>query len=535
MMSNHQPDGRPVRIPPTEGDPPPVPTDDFIVRTEKITKIYPGTVALDKVDFKLHRGKVNALVGENGAGKSTLMKILAGVEQATSGRLLLNGKEIAPRSPKEAEELGIGIIYQELNLFPNMSVAENIFIAHEETFANLYIHHHEQERRASELLAQLEQPINPKTLVSNLRIGQQQIVEIAKTLALDVNILIMDEPTSALSDTEVEVLFRVIKDLKAQGVTIVYISHKLEELLQISDYVTVLRDGKLIGEANMQDIDLGWIVEKMVGQDKTTRYTPPEHEIGDEVLRVQDLTLRLPDRGKGNVLDEVSFTLKRGEILGIYGLMGAGRTELFETLIGLHPYASGDIWLEGKKMSGGNIRQRIKHGIMLIPEDRQREGLVQTMTVSDNMVLASLRRFFNGLFLSGNKEDGEVKEMINELSIKVPSVNALISSLSGGNQQKVVVAKALMTSPRVLLMDEPTRGIDVGAKQEIFDIMTDLSKQGLGIIFVSTELKEVMAIADRILVMSKGQITAEMDRGEVTETVLVEASAAGLEKASAGA
>jgi erythritol transport system ATP-binding protein len=505
---------------------------DVILRAENISKVYPGTQALKAVDFNIYRGKVNVLVGENGAGKSTLMKILAGVEQATEGKLLLEGKEIQPQTPREAEALGIGIIYQELNLFPNLSVAENIFTAHELTQAGVLIKHREQEKHATKLLARLEQPISPKTLVSNLRIGQQQIVEIAKALALDVQILIMDEPTSALSNVEVEILFRVINELKAQGVSIVYISHKLDELLQIGDYITILRDGNLITESEISKVNLPWIVENMVGHDTQAIYTPPAREIGKEILRVENLSLESPSKKRGFLVDQVSFSLHAGEILGIYGLMGAGRTELFETLIGLHPYSKGEISLDGQAIKGSSIGERIKQGIMLIPEDRQREGLVQVLSVANNMILASLRNYRARLpYLSPNKQRDFVGRMIKELSIKVSNPQNLISSLSGGNQQKVVVAKALLTSPKVLLMDEPTRGIDVGAKEEIFDIMTELAQRGLGILFVSTELKEVMAMADRILVMSHGRITAEYQRAEATEQALVEASAAGHEAA----
>jgi erythritol transport system ATP-binding protein len=504
--------------------------DDVILRAEKISKAYPGTQALKEVDFNIYRGKVNVLVGENGAGKSTLMKILAGVEQATSGRLLLEGSEIHPQNPREAAALGIGIIYQELNLFPNLSVAENIFTAHELTQARIVVKHREQEKRAAELLARLEQPINPKTLVTNLRIGQQQIVEIAKVLALDVRILIMDEPTSALSNAEVEILFRVIDELREQGVSIVYISHKLDELIQIGDYITVLRDGNLIAESEIPKVNVPWIVEHMVGRDTQAIYIPSAHDIGEEIMRVENLTLESPGKRRDYLIDHVSFSLHAGEILGIYGLMGAGRTELFETLMGVHPYAKGEIWLGGQQLMGRSISERIKQGIMLIPEDRQREGLVQVLSVSNNMMLASLRNYLARFFyLSSAKERVSVTQMLKELSIKVSNPRNLISSLSGGNQQKVVVAKALLTSPKVLLMDEPTRGIDVGAKEEIFDIMTELAKRGLGVLFVSTELKEVMAMADRVLVMSRGRITAEYKRAEVTEQALVEASALGNE------
>ena len=504
----------------------PTTADDVILHASQVTKLYPGTLALDKVDFNIYRGKVNVLVGENGAGKSTLMKILAGVEQPTEGTLLLEGKPIDPKSPRDAEEHGIGIIYQELNLFPNLNVSENIFMAHEVTLGRAVISHGSQEQRTRELLNRLEQDIDPKSLVQNLRIGQQQIVEIAKALALNVNILIMDEPTSALSDSEVEVLFRVIEELKASGVSIVYISHKLEELMRIGDYITVLRDGRKIAESPMDGIDLSWIIERMVGRDTVASYIQPQHPIENELLSAASITL--PKHGGGYLLDNVSFTLRAGEVLGIYGLMGAGRTELFECLMGLHPHAKGQIMLDGKRLSG-SIDKRINQGIMLIPEDRQREGLVSALTVADNMLLASLSHYVQGFYLSSAKEKSNIQRLVRELAIKVASVNNLISSLSGGNQQKVVVAKALLTSPKVLLMDEPTRGIDVGAKEEIFDIMRKLAAQGLGIIFVSTELKEIMAMADRILVMSKGVITREFNHAEATQQALVEASAIGLE------
>ncbi|WP_119066326.1 sugar ABC transporter ATP-binding protein [Aggregatilinea lenta] len=504
------------------------PPDGVILRAEQVSKFYPGTVALDHVDFNVYRGKVNVLVGENGAGKSTLMKILAGVEQPNEGRLMLEEKEIRPKSPREAEEEGIGIIYQELNLFPNLNVSENIFMAHELTQGKSVIKHRMQEVRTRALLSRLEQPIDPRTLVQNLRIGQQQIVEIAKALAFDTQILIMDEPTSALSNAEVEVLFTVIEDLKAAGVSIIYISHKLEELMQIGDVITVLRDGRLIAEAPMGKVDLPWIIERMVGRETEMVYHPPQHEFGEPILDVNHITL--PKPGGGHLLEDVSFSLRAGEILGVYGLMGAGRTEMFECLMGLHPEASGEIRINDRKVRG-LIDSRIAQGLMIIPEDRQREGLVQELSIADNMLLASLRRYMRSFFLSAAKENESITRLIKELSIKVSSPQHLVSSLSGGNQQKVVVAKALLTSPKILLMDEPTRGIDVGAKEEIFQIMRNLAAQGLGIIFVSTELKEIMAMADRILVMSKGRITKEFDRTEATQQALVEASAIGHELA----
>jgi len=499
---------------------------DVILRAQHITKVFPGTLALDKVDFNVYRGKVNVLVGENGAGKSTLMKILAGVESPTDGKLLLEGKEVKFRSPLEATRHGIGIIFQELHLFPNLSVVENIFLARElTTRGGLIIDTKTQEKRARELLERLEQPIDPKAMVGDLRLGQQQIVEIAKALAQDVRILIMDEPTSALSASEVAVLFRIIRDLKAHGVSIIYISHKLEELLQIGDYLTVLRDGRVQAEAPASVVDVPWIIEKMVGRSLATFFHRENHSVHDELLRVDKLCLPRP--GGGFFVDNVTFSLRAGEILGIYGLMGAGRTELFECLIGLHPEAYGDIYLAGKKVTAQTIAERIEQGLVLIPEDRQRAGLIPTMSVASNMTLASLSKFTKGFYLLSSVEKASITRMIKELSIKVANPQNLIASLSGGNQQKVIVGKGLLTAPRVLLMDEPTRGIDVAAKADMFEIMSKLANQGFGVLFASSELKEVMAMADRILVMSKGRITGEFERANATEEALVAASAVG--------
>ncbi len=499
------------------------PGDDVILRAEQITKVFPGTVALDSVDFNVYRGKVNVLIGENGAGKSTLMKILAGVETPTRGRLLLDGKTIALKSPRHAARNGIGIIYQEMNLFPNLSVTENIFMAREKTREGFVIDSAAQDRIARELMGRLEQKIDPHETVGNLRLGQQQIVEIAKALEEEVRILIMDEPTSALSTAEVSVLFRVIRELKDQGVSIIYISHKLDELLQIGDFVTVLRDGRLMAEASVENINLDWIIEKMVGRNPAEAAGPHEAISRGIVLLVEALTL--PRISGGYTLDRVSFSLHRGEILGIYGLMGAGRTELLESLMGLHPAARGKVSLNSRPVEGAAISERINLGLALVPEDRQAEGLVPTLSVADNMILSSLARFFNGFYLSKKKERESVREMIRDLSLKVSDPGELITALSGGNQQKVVVARGLMTTPKVLLMDEPTRGIDVNAKSEIFTIMNDLARAGIGILFASSELKEIMALSDRVIVMAGGRLTGEFRRGAYTEADLVAASA----------
>ncbi|MBE2232935.1 MAG: sugar ABC transporter ATP-binding protein [Anaerolinea sp.] len=500
-------------------------SDPVVLRAENITKVYPGTVALDNVNFNVYRGKVNVLIGENGAGKSTLMKILAGVEQPTSGHIFLEEKEIHVRDILAAAAQGIGIIFQEMSLCPNLSVAENIYLAREVKQRGLTIDRKFQKEHTRELIQHLEQDIDPDALVSDLRIGQQQIVEIARALAQDVRILIMDEPTSALSTAEVAVLFRVINELKAEGVSIIYISHKLDELLQIGDFVTILRDGKLVETARAADISVAWIIEKMVGKNPASLFARTEQYVGEVLMRVEDLTL--PRAGGGFVVDHVSFNLHAGEILGLYGLMGAGRSDVVDCLAGIRPEATGKVWINDQPVLGTTVSERIGSGIVLVPEDRQREGLVQPMSVHDNILLASLKSYMSGFFLAPGKEKEAVQEMVKRLSIRVANVNQPITSLSGGNQQKCVVAKALLTTPKVLMLDEPTRGIDVGAKSEIFEITTRLAQQGYGVIFISTELKEVLTMSDRILVMSKGAITGEFSRQEATEEKLVAASAVG--------
>ncbi len=497
--------------------------NNVVLSAENITKVFPGTMALDDVTFEVQRGLVNWLFGENGAGMSTVIKILAGVEQPSKGRVLLGGQEIHLHSPSDAARHGIGIIYQELNLCPNLSVMDNIFLAREKLGRGV-IDRKSQRQLALKLVQILDQTIEPDTLLGNLRIGQQQIVEIAKALMQDVRVLIMDEPTSALSTAEVEVLFDVIRGLKGRGVSIIYISHKLDELMQIGDNITVLRDGRIVAHSLAHEVGVPWIVEKMVGRNPAALFTRQEHTIGEPLLRVEDITL--PRVGGGYVLDHVSFTLRVGEILGFYGLMGAGRTDLLDCLAGLRPEATGKIWLNDREVRTGSVAERIAAGFVLVPEDRQRDGVVPTLSVADNMLLASLKKYLSGFYLAKKKEQVAVETLIKDLSIRVANPQQSITSLSGGNQQKVVVAKGLLTAPKVLMLDEPTRGVDVGAKSEIFEIMSRLAVQGYGVLFVSSELKEILAMSDRILVLSKGALTGEFARGEATEEKLVTASVA---------
>lgn len=500
-----------------------VPDNDIILKAQGVGKVFPGTTALQDVDFEVRRGAVNVLVGENGAGKSTLMKILAGATEPTTGRLMLRGQQVTFQSVRDAARQGIGIIYQELNLCPNLSVAENLSLIDPPTRLGFDIDQTRQVENAKALLARLEHPIDPNRLVDDLRIGQQQIVEIAKALAAEVDVLIMDEPTSALSAAEVEILFKVIRDLKAHGVAIIYISHRLEEILRIGDYITVLRDGRRQADALVKDISIDWIIERMVGSAKLAMQGKAS-QFGGTALTVQGLSL--PRAAGGFFVDHVDFSVRAGEIVCLYGLLGAGRSELFECLIGLQPQATGQIEIGGKNLESLSISERIRRGLVLVPEDRQRDGLVQTLSVRANLSLASLRRFTRLFSLNAASEKSEARDMIKRMTIKVSSPEIEVTALSGGNQQKVVIGKSLMTGPSVILLDEPSRGVDVGAKAEIFRVMRQLSDAGLAVIFSTSDLKEALGYADRIIVMSRGQIAAEYSREGATEAALVEASTA---------
>ena len=501
---------------------------NVVLHCEKIDKIYPGTKALDQVSFDLLKGKVNVLIGENGAGKSTLMKMIAGIEQPSAGKMYMDGEEVVFRDTSAARAKGIGIIHQELSLFPNLTVYQNIYMCHEKR-KGLFLDDKKHIEGAKAILKRLEHEIPPDTMVGDLRVGQQQMVEIARNLVEDdLRVLIMDEPTSSLSAAEVKVLFKIMRELLQQGLSIVYISHRLEEIMEIGDHVTILRDGKYVADADIKDIDLSWIVENMVG--KNTQYHRFQRSIDlDRAERVLEVNhLRLPKTGGGWLLDDVSMYLKKGEVLGIYGLLGAGRSEFFECLMGMRPEHTGEVIYQGKPMKIGEIADQLNAGFALVPEDRQRQGLVQSLDICKNASLASLTDFRKGLLMDYPAEEKAVDEQIRDLHIKVADKHLPILSLSGGNQQKVVIAKGLMTHPTVLLMDEPSRGIDIGAKTEVFEIIHEFSERGLSIIVISSELKEIMAIADRIYVLSNGKCTAELMGSDITEDNLVRASYAGL-------
>ena len=479
-----------------------------VLSARNIVKTYGNTRALKGVDFDIYRGTVTTLFGENGAGKSTLMKILSGVEQPTDGQLVLDGENARFASTVEARDRGISIIHQELSLAPNLSVRDNIFMGRELTTAR-GVDYSAEAREAQRLMTELEEDIHPLTLVGDLRVGQQQIVEIARALSVDARILIMDEPTSALSATEVEVLFKVIRDLTARGVAIVYISHHLEEALEITDHAVVLRDGTMTATAERADIDLEWIVRNMVGENFDLGSPPSGYEFGELALSVKQLSVADPSNRERSVVDRLSLDVRAGEIVCIYGLMGAGRTELLEALAGASHSSGGQVMLEGRNVSTLSVAQRIAVGMVLVPEDGQRDGLVQTMTVGRNLSLASISEFVRRMFLSRGAERSLVDDSIRDVHVKTSGGNAMIGSLSGGNQQKVVIGKMLTTNPRVVLLDEPSRGIDIGAKAEVFKLLAERASQGVSVVFSTSEVAECLSIAHRIIVMSRGRIVAE--------------------------
>jgi erythritol transport system ATP-binding protein len=493
--------------------------DEVVLSARDIAKSYGSTHALKGVNFDVHRGQVTTLFGENGAGKSTLMKILAGIIQPSSGEIMLDGEPVVFASAADARDRGISIIHQELSLAPNLSVRDNIFMGREITKRSS-VDFTEEERQTRALMTELEQDIDPLTLVENLRLGQQQIVEIARALSVNSRILIMDEPTSALSATEVEVLFKVIRDLNARGVSIVYISHHLEEALQITNHAAVFRDGRLTAVGARKDINLEWIVRNMVGENYDLGSPPQGYDFAGVALAVDDLTV--PDAGGVgyNVVDHLSLSVRSGEIVCIYGLMGAGRTEFLETVAGRLKAGSGQVLLNGQDVSRLTIAQRISAGLCLVPEDRQRDGLVQSMTVGQNLSLASIMAFTHRLFTSQKSEQAVIDSAINRVHIKTQSDNAPITSLSGGNQQKVVIGKMMATNPKVLLLDEPSRGIDVGAKGEVFRLLAAGARQGLAVIYSTSEVGECFSVAHRIIVLRRGRIAAEFDSNATKEQIM---------------
>ena len=480
-----------------------------ILTLRGIEKSFPGVHALRGVDLTVYQGEVMALLGENGAGKSTLMKVLTGIYQRDAGTIVFNGRPVTYRGARQAQEDGLAIIHQELNLVPKMRIYENIFLGRELKKPGGRLDKKAMMDKTRSLLARVRMPLNPRAVVGGLSIAQQQMVEIAKALLLNARVIIMDEPTDALPDEEVESLFQVIRGLKDEGKGIVYITHRLKEVFEICDRATVLRDGAFIGEMPVAQLSMDSLIGMMVGRTLDQQFPYRPCAPGDEVLRVE---------GLGNsYVHDLSFSLRRGEVLGISGLVGAGRTELAKTLYGLFPWETGRAALAGRPYRADNPNHAIRQGLYYMTEDRKRNGLVMLMDVAGNVTLSSLDAVSRHGRLDKAKERRVVADYIKKINIKTPSMAQKARNLSGGNQQKIVLSKALMTDPDVLILDEPTRGIDVGAKKEIYQLINQLKDRGKGILMISSEMPEILGMSDRILVLAGGRLKGELRHGEATQ------------------
>ena len=491
---------------------------EVILRMEGIDKSFPGVHALNHVDFEVRKGEVHALMGENGAGKSTLMKVLTGIYSKDTGKIIYEGKEVEFHSPKEAQDAGIVIVHQELNMMSHLTVAQNIFIGRE-FMKGKFIDDAKMNAEAKKLFDQLEIDIDPTEKMGNLTVGKQQMCEIAKAISHQAKIIIFDEPSSALTEAEIEELFKIIRDLRAQQMGIVYISHRMDEIKVITDRVTVMRDGGYVGTLITADCTKSDIISMMVGrviyeEPKTKSAVAPDAPV---VLKVEHLNA-------GKMVQDVSFELHKGEILGFAGLMGAGRTETARAIFGADPKESGDIYINGEKVAISSPEDAVKLGIGYLSEDRKRYGIVVGKSVAENSTMADLKNFISGLFINKKKEVEVTKTYIDRLNTKTPSTDQLVVNLSGGNQQKVVLAKWLVKDCDILIFDEPTRGIDVGAKSEIYHLMTELTTQGKSIIMISSEMPEILRMSDRVVVMCEGKKTAEIDIAEATQENIMHAA-----------
>ncbi|KQT64529.1 D-ribose transporter ATP-binding protein [Aureimonas sp. Leaf460] len=493
-----------------------VPGADYLLEVDGVTKTFPGVVALDGVEFRVRRGTVHALMGENGAGKSTLMKIIAGVYTPEGGEFRLRGQPIRLTSPLDALENGIAMIHQELNLMPFMTVAENIWIRREPKNRFGFVDHGELRRRTEKLFAELSIDIDPEVETQTLSIASRQMVEIAKAVSYNSDVLIMDEPTSALTDREVEHLFRIVRKLRAEGKGIVYITHKMDELAEIADEVSIFRDGKYIGTKDAKTVTRDDIIRMMVGRELTQMFPKEEAKIGEVVLSVRDLCL-------GKVFRDVSFDLRAGEILGLAGLVGSGRSNIAETLFGVTPASSGTIEIFGKAVSVDSPAVAMRHGLAFLTEDRKDTGCFLQLSITENMQMAVINdQFTSAGFVRQSAVDKRCEAMAKVMRVKTPDLDERIGNLSGGNQQKVLIGRWLLTDPKILILDEPTRGIDVGAKAEIHRLISKLAGEGLAVIMISSELPEVLGMSDRIMVMHAGRLTGIVDRADATQERIID-------------
>ena len=490
-------------------------TEPAVLEMRHIRKTFPGVVALDDVDFDLRRGEVHILLGENGAGKSTLMKILSGAYQKSAGEIVLDGQAVEIKNPKHAQTLGISIIYQEFNLIPHLSIGENIFLGREPGRLPGVIDQRAIFQAATSALSHLGLKLDPRSLVKELRVAEQQMVEVAKALSLDARILIMDEPTAALTEHEIKELFTTIRRLRDKGVSIVYISHRMEELFEIGDRVTVLRDGRTVGTYDVQGMSKSELIRLMVNRELTDLFPKQRATRGPEVMRVEGLCTK-------DGLKDISFSLHKGEVLGISGLMGAGRTELARAIFGRDKIESGVISINGSPQRIGSPRAAINSGLGFLTEDRKSQGLVLPLSVEENLCLASLGKFSTWGVMKAREEQQAADRYVKDLRIKTPSLDQKVVYLSGGNQQKVVLSKWLCCESEVFIFDEPTRGVDVGAKAEIYQLMNRLTASGVAIIMISSEMLEILGMSDRILVMRGGRITGEFSAEEATQEKILQ-------------
>lgn len=489
-----------------------------LLRLNGITKIFPGTVALSDVSFTVNKAEIHAVVGENGAGKSTLMNIISGSLQPDRGEIYLEGKKVQIRTPRDAQNLGISIVHQELALCPHLTVAENIYIGRLPQKSGKIVDYKKLNKMSEEILALFDEVnINPTDKVADLNVAQQQIVEIAKAITFNCKLLILDEPTSALSEADAAVLFKIIKDLKAKGISILYISHRLREIFELADRITVLRDGRYITTLNTAETNPDQVVSLMVGREIKEMYPPKSTSIGKEIFRVENIS--------SDKVYNVSFSLREGEILGFAGLVGSGRTELAQTICGILPKHCGEIYLEGKKIEINSFEDAIKHKIGYVTEDRKQYGLFLKLPVAYNVSAIHLKYDYKRFLIDRQKEMGLAQEFVKKLNVKTSSYLQLVMSLSGGNQQKVMIAKWLAINPRILILDEPTRGIDVGAKAEIHNLLRELANSGIGIILISSEMPEIIGMCDRVLVMREGRITGELSGDKITEENIMQLAA----------
>lgn len=486
---------------------------ESLLKMEKISKVFPGVKALDAVDLDLKAGEVLGILGENGAGKSTLMNVLGGIYQPDGGKIYLDGNETTFSDVLDSQQKGVAFIHQELALEPSLSVSENIFLGRERK-SGPFVSKKKMNEEAKKYLEFVGLQINPASNVSRLSTGQQQMVEIAKAFSLNARIIVMDEPTSSLSENEVKTLFNTIQTLKKNNVGVIYISHKMSEIFDITDRVMVMRDGSYVGTKITKETNADELIYMMVGRKLENYYVRTFNDLGDIALEVKNMS-------RGSVVQDASFSVKKGEILGFYGLIGAGRSELMQAIVGFDPHDSGEVWVGGKKVEKIDPIISQKMGMVLVPESRKTQGLFLNNTVEFNSTIAVLDEFISKLRVDKKKEKAIVDKGIKDLHIKTPSSKQLVRNLSGGNQQKVVLAKWLATSPQVLILDEPTRGVDVGAKAEIYTIMNELAKMGIAIIMVSSELNEIINMCDQLVIMREGKITGMLDRGEFAqETIL---------------